>query len=119
MHIEFVGRHFTVTPKLRAQATEYLERIVLIVPNAVSARVVLEEDKYRRIAEVELFSPNGDQVAKCEGTDMEQTLHDAFRRLEQQVVRLNQRDQTIRQHRKPLTEADAELTGVTESLSTT
>lgn len=119
MHIEFVGRHLTVTAKLRAQATEYLQRIVLIVPNAVSARVVLAEDKYRRIAEVELFCPTGDLVAKCEGTDMEQTLHDAFRRLEQQVVRSNQRDQTIRQHRKPVSGTDAELTGVAEGLSAT
>ena len=98
MHIEFVGRHFNVTPKLRAQAKEYLERIVLIVPNAVSARVVLGEDKYRRTADVELLIRNGDLVAKSEGTDMEQVLHDALRRLEQQVVKLNQREQTIRQH---------------------
>lgn len=118
MHIEFVGRHFNVTPKLRAQATEYLERIILIVPNAVSARIILEEDKYRRIAEVELLIRGGDLVAKCEGTDMEQALHDALRRVEQQAVRFNQRDKTIRDHPKPVAAEDVELAGVSESLST-
>lgn len=96
MHIEFVGRHFEITAKLRAQATEYLERIVQIVPNATTARVILTEDKYRRIAEVELIIPGGDLVAKCEEKEMEQALHDALRRVEQQVVKHKQREQTVR-----------------------
>ncbi len=46
MHIEFVGRHCEVTAKLRAEATSYLERIVLIASKATTARVILTEDKY-------------------------------------------------------------------------
>ena len=118
MHIEFTGRHFTVTPKLRAQATEYLERIILIVPNATTARVTLAEDKYRRIAEVELLVPGDDLVATCEGTDMVQSLHDALRRLEQQAVRRNQRDLTIRDHRKPEVDDEGNVRGLAESLNT-
>ncbi len=117
MHIEFVGRHFEVTAKLRAQANEYLERIVLIVSNAVSARIILEEDRYRKIVEVELMIPGGDLVAKCEGKEMEQSLHDALRRIEQQAVRSNQRDQTIRDHPKPLPDEDGEVRGVAEALN--
>ena len=118
MHIEFVGRHCEVTPKQRAQATEYLERIILLVPNAISARVICEEDKYRRIAEVELIIRGGDLVAKCEGTDMEQALHDALRRIEQKVVKHNQRDKTIRDHVKPVAAEDAEAVGQVETLNT-
>lgn len=122
MHIEFVGRHCEVTPKYRAQATGYLERILQIVPNATSARVVCGEDKYRRSAEVEVFIPGGSLVARCEGTDTEQVLHDAFRRIEQQAVKHNQRDLTIRDHPKPVAEAAVdgvdELRGISESLST-
>lgn len=117
MHIEFVGRRFNVTPKFRAHAKEYLERIILIVPNAISARVILTEDKYRRIAEVELLIRNGDLVAKAEGTDMEQVVQEALRRLEQQVVKLNQREQTIRYHPKPVVNAEVEPRGITENLS--
>ena len=122
MHIEFVGRHCELSAKHRAQANGYLERIVQILPNAVSARVICEEDKYRRIAEVELFIPGGNLVAKVEGTDVEQVLHDAFRKIEQQAVKHNQRDQTIRDHQKPVAESDVdgvdELRGISESLST-
>ncbi|MGI4828481.1 MAG: HPF/RaiA family ribosome-associated protein [Janthinobacterium lividum] len=118
MHIEFVGRHSEVTAKLKAEATGYLERIILIASSATSARVILTEDKYRRIAEVELFAPGGDLVAKCEGTDMQQVLHDALRRIEQQAVKHNQRDQTIRDHPKPAVDPDGDIRGVTENLST-
>ena len=117
MHIEFVGRHFAVTAKHRAHATEYLERIVQIVPNAVSARVILTEESYRKIAEVELVIRAGDLVAKCEGTDMDQVLHDALRRVEQQAVKHNQRDKTIRDHPKPVVAEDAEDRGITEALN--
>ena len=118
MIIEFVGRHCDVTPKLKAEATGYLERIFPIASNATSARVILTEDKYRRIAEVELLIPGGDLVAKCEGTDMTQVLHDALRRIEQQAVKHNQRDKTIRDHPKPVIDPDGEVRGVAESLST-
>lgn len=117
MHIEFVGRHFSVTAKHRAFATEYLERIVQIVPQAISARIILTEESYRKIAEVELVIPHGDLVAKCEGTDMDQMLHDALRRIEQQAVKHNQRDLTIRDHRKPENNEEAEARGVTEALN--
>ena len=117
MHIEFVGRHCTVSAKQRAHATEYLERIVQIVPNAVSARVIFTEESYRKIAEVELVIPHGDLVAKCEGTDMDQAVHDALRRVEQQAVKHNQRDQTLRDHKKPVTADEAEERGQTAALN--
>lgn len=117
MHIEFVGRGCTITAKQRAQATEYLERIFPMIPTATGARIVLGEDKYRRIAEVELLGPSGDFVARCEGTDLNQVLHDALHRVEQQIVRHNQRDQTIRGHKKPVSPDDLDNQGVTEALN--
>ncbi len=117
MHIEFVGRGFSVTAKHRAHATEYLERIFPMIPNATGARIVLGLDKYRHIAEVELLGPAGDFVARCEGKDMEQALHDALRRVEQQIVHHNQRHQTIRSHPKPIVTEDAEALGVVPMLN--
>ena len=117
MHIEFVGRGFTVTAKHRAHTTEYLERIFPMIPNATGARIVLALDKYRHIAEVELLGPAGDFVARCEGKDMDQALHDALRRVEQQIVHHNQRHQTIRSHPKPIVTEDADAAGVTPALN--
>ena len=78
---------------------------------------MLTEDKFRRIAEVELLIPGGDLVASCEGTDMAQALHDALRRIEQQAVKHNQRDQTIRDHKKPQVDENGDVRGLTESLN--
>lgn len=116
MHIEFVGRGTTVTAKHRAQATEYLERIFPMIPSATGARIVLSVDRYRQIAEVELLGTN-DFVAKCEEKDMEQALHDALRRVEQQVVHHNQRSQTMSRHPKPITTDDAEDRGIASVLN--
>lgn len=117
MHIEFVGRNYTVTAKQRANVKEYLARIFPMVPAATGARIVLGQDKYRRIAEVELLGPSGDFVSRCEGADIDQALHDALQRVEQQVIRNNQRDQTMRNHRKPVTGAEAEATGIGEAIN--
>jgi putative sigma-54 modulation protein len=117
MHIEFVGRGFTVTAKHRAHVTEYLQRIFPMIPNATGARIVLGLDKYRHIAEVELLGPAGDFVARCEGKDMDQALHDALQRVEQQVVHHNQRHQTIRGHQKPINSDEAEDRGVAPMLN--
>ena len=113
-----LGRHCSVTAKQRAHATEYLERIVQIVPQAVSARVILMEEGYRKVAEVELIIPHGDLVAKCEGTDVDQVMHDALRRVEQQAVKHSQRDKTLRDHQKPVTADDADEVGMTSTLNT-
>lgn len=118
MHIEFVGRHCSISAKQRAHVNEYLERIVQIVPQAISARVILTEEGYRKVGEVELVIPHGDLVAKCEGTDADQVLHDALRRIEQQAVKHNQRDLTLRDHKKPVTADDADAVGISETLNT-
>ena len=117
MHVEFTGRQCTVTPKLKAQAMEYLERIVPMSHGATRAHFILTEDKYRRIAEVELYCRAGDLFAKCEGTEMEQVLHDALRRIEQQAVRLKERDQTIRDHPKPQISPEGDIPGVADNLT--
>ena len=118
MHLEFTGRHVAVTPKLKAQATAYLEGIFPILQGATRAHFIFGEDKYRRIVEITVYCRAGDLVATCEGTDMEQVLHDTIRRIEQQAVRLKERDRTIRDHPKPLVNPDGEMRGLTESLNT-
>ena len=107
MHVEFTGRQCTATPKLKAQAMAYLERIVPITHGTTGAHFIFTEDKYRRIVEVEVYCRAGNLFAKCEGTEMEQVLHDALRRVEQQVVRTKDRDQ----HYSRPSEADSHRSG--------
>ena len=103
MTIEYTGRGFTVTGKLKKLADEYLERIDHIVGSgrSVNAHVILTEDKYRMCAEVTLKTPLETLVANCEDTEMEKALHDALRKVEQQAVKHKERKLSLERHGKP------------------
>ncbi len=103
MTIEYTGRGFAVTGKLKKLADEYLERIDQIIGTGrtVNAHVILTEDKYRMCAEVTLKTPMETLVANCEDTDMEKALHDALRKIEQQAVKHKERKLSVERHAKP------------------
>jgi putative sigma-54 modulation protein len=99
MQIEFTGRHITVTEKLRAQAQAGLERIAKVVGDSCTAHVILSEDKFRKIAEVNVLCKlNGNFTASCEAKEMEQALHDALDKVEKQMLKNTKRTTTKRRH---------------------
>jgi putative sigma-54 modulation protein len=112
MIIEYTGRHTTITAKQKAQAEAGLAQIGKLIWGACSAHVILTEDKYRQIAEVTVVCSGQSLVATCEGTDMSAALHDALAKLEQQVVRHNQKTTTIKRHPKTDVKGVAELEDV-------
>lgn len=113
MDIEYTGRHTVITRKLKTQSEAGLARIAKLVGKTASAHVFLTTDKYRRCAEVTLKTRGLNLVANCEATDMEVALHDALCKLEQQVVRHNQKKRTEKRHPKALTR-DTGFTGEVE-----
>jgi putative sigma-54 modulation protein len=100
MDIEYTGRHTVITKKLRIQSEAGLARIARLVGRTASAHVFLTTDKYRRCAEVTLKTRGQSLVANCEATDMEVALHDALCKLEQQIVRHNQKKTAAKRHPK-------------------
>jgi putative sigma-54 modulation protein len=100
MDIEYTGRHTVITKKLKTQTEAGLTRIAKLVSRTASAHVFLTTDKYRRSAEVTLKTRGQSLVANCEATDMEVALHDALCKLEQQVVRHNQKKTAAKRHPK-------------------
>jgi len=100
MDIEYTGRHTVITKKLKIQSEAGLARIAKLVGRTASAHVFLTTDKYRRCAEVTLKARGQSLVANCEATDMEVALHDALCKLEQQIVRHNQKKTTAKRHPK-------------------
>ena len=101
LNIEYTARATTLTPKLTQLAETELRRIDQIVGGAVSAHVILTEDKYRQIAEVTLMTGYETLVATCEGTEMLPALHAALRKIEQQAVKHKERKITVERHAKP------------------
>ena len=100
MNIEYTGRQTDVTKKLKVQAETGLERIGKIVGKVTSAHVILNVDKYRKIAEVTLTAGGRSLVANCESVEMQAALHDALEKIEQQAVRRRQRFTTTMRHPK-------------------
>src|SRR5947209_1418965 len=98
MIVEYTGRQFVVTDKYRAIADEALNRIEKLVTKAVSAHVILTNDKYRKYAEITLTCKGQNLVAICEAADMVAALSDALAKIEQQVVRQRQRTTTAIRH---------------------
>jgi len=101
MHIDYTGRGITVNTKWKKLAETELARIATIAGYGVGAHVILTVDKYRQIADVTLKTSDETLVATCEGTDMATALHDALRRIEQQVLRHKERRLTVERQRKP------------------
>ena len=102
MNVEYTGRHFTVTAKLKAQAEAGMIRIDRVTDRCTGAHVILTEDKYRKIAEVEVKCRGEVLVSTCESTEMETALHDALAKVEQQAIRHKERFTTVRDHPKPV-----------------
>jgi putative sigma-54 modulation protein len=101
LNIEYTARWTNITPKIKKLAETELKRIDQMLGGAVSAHVILTEDKYRQIAEVTLKTTSETLVATCEGTEMLVALHDALRKIEQQAVRHKERRITVERHAKP------------------
>jgi putative sigma-54 modulation protein len=98
MIIEYTGRNTTVYPKLKSQTEAGIERIGRVTNSCTHAHVILAEDKYRKIAEVTLQCKGESIVSKCEAHEMEQALHDALHKVEQQAIKHKARWETMRTH---------------------
>jgi putative sigma-54 modulation protein len=100
MVIEYTGRHTILTAKLKAQVEAGMKRIDLVTKRCTSAHVVLSEEKYRKIAEVNVQCRGESLVAICEAAEMEGALHDALNKVELQAIRHKERNTTVRDRPK-------------------
>lgn len=105
LNIEYTARWTVFGPKLRSLAETELQRIDRILGGAVSAHVILTEEKYRKIAEVTLNTSFETLVATSEHTDMMTALHEALKKVEQQAVKHKERKLTVERHAKPASSA--------------
>lgn len=105
LNIEYTARWTIFGPKLRNLAEAELRRIDRMLGGAVSAHVVLTEDKYRKLAEVTLNTCSETLVAACEHTDMMTALHETLKKIEQQAVKHKERRLTVERHAKPASSA--------------
>jgi putative sigma-54 modulation protein len=95
MIVEYTGRQTTVTAKLKSQAEIGLARIEKVANRPTSAHVILTEEKYRKIAEVNVKATGEDLVATCMADVMETALRDALLKAEKQAVKHKTKWETV------------------------
>ncbi len=100
MDVEYTGRQTTITKKLKLQTEAGLARITKIVGSFGTVHVTLSTDKYRQLAEITVQTKHMKLVARCEGTEMDETLRDALEKIERQAIRQKKKFGTIKRHPK-------------------
>ena len=100
MDVEYTGRQTTITKKLKLQTEAGLARITKIVGSSGIVHVTLSTDKYRQIAEITVQTKHMKLVARCEGTEMDETLRDALETIERQAIKQKKKFGTIKRHPK-------------------
>jgi putative sigma-54 modulation protein len=102
MNVEYTGRGTTVGAREKRLADQELARIdTMLMGRVVAAHVILTEEKYRQIAEITLQTRFDTFVARCESTEMLVAVHDAIKKIEQQVLKHKERRMTIQRQAKP------------------
>lgn len=87
MEIHTTARHFDLSPELRAHVEERLGRVDRFVSRPSEARVVLEVEKFRHVAEVTLKLDGRDLVARALSPDMYTSVDQAVDKILEQVKR--------------------------------
>lgn len=87
MKVSVTARHFDLTPQERAHAEGRVDRFTKYDNSLLDARVVLEQQKSRRIAEVSVHARHGDFTAKAESHDLLASIDGACDKVETQIRR--------------------------------
>lgn len=87
MKVSVTARHFDLTPDLKEHAEKRLARFQKFTNGLLNAHVVLEVEKYRKIAEIAVHGRHGDYAGKVESDDMVTSIDGACDKVERQIRR--------------------------------
>lgn len=91
MDVEITGRQMEITPALRDYVNTKVARAEKYVSRSFGARVILEVDKLRHIAEIILNVKGSQLTAKEEGEEMYASIDGAMTKIEQQLRRYKEK----------------------------
>ena len=101
MQIEYTGRQIDVTPDLRQYTEERLKKIVRLLRDRCTLKVILTTERHLRIAEMTLKFRDHSLVGIGQTADARSSINDALDKIEKQVVRLMERKRTRKRRPKP------------------
>jgi len=98
MNVEYTGRQYEVTPKIRKEVETRLTKIRKILGDKFETKVILAVEKRRHTAEITISPRNGPLVAEAQAGDMVAAITEALERLEKQAVKYKTRWRTQKRH---------------------
>ena len=96
MEVDYTGRQFDITPKIRKEVDAGLAKLAKIVGDNCSSKVILTAEKQRRIAEITLTRRTRKLVGQGESTDMVAAIGEALEHIEKQALKLNTRKRDVK-----------------------
>ncbi len=101
MNVEYTGRQYEITPRIRKQVEHGLSKLTKILGSNFDAHVILSVEKHRSKAEITIKRRHRPLVGLAEAGDMVAAIGEALDRIERQVVKHRTRWRAIkRQPRK-------------------
>jgi putative sigma-54 modulation protein len=98
MQVSITGRHVTVTDNIKAHVNDKLERSLGVFPRIESIRVILDEEKILKIAEIIIQAANHIRVTSSEKSE---NLYDAIdRAIEHAERQMRKQRDKIQEHHK-------------------
>lgn len=113
MHIELTGRHLQLDDQIRQYTAEQVEKLQKYLEEPVEVQVVLEVEKHRQIAELNISHRLGGLQAKEESSDMRDAIHAVVEKAGKQARRskkkiVGKRRRVPKDHHWPLEILEAE-----------
>jgi len=91
MKIEFTGRHFNLSEKIKSYAEGRLEKLNKFLDEPVDMHVILEIEKRRQIAELHVSHRHGVLQATEEAEHMREAINACVEKIEKQARRSRQK----------------------------
>ena len=101
MNVEYTGRQYEVTPKIRKEIETGLIKIKKLLGDKFETKVILSVEKHRHKAEITITPRNGPIVGLAQAGDMLAAVNEALEHLQKQALKYKDRWRTKkRQPRK-------------------
>lgn len=91
MNIELTGRHIHLHDDIKQYSQKKLEKLEKFLEEPIDIHLILEVEKLRSIAELNVHHKYGQLLAKEESTDLETAVHDAVETAVKQARRAHKK----------------------------
>jgi putative sigma-54 modulation protein len=98
MNVEYTGRQFEITPRIRQEVETGLAKLVKILGDNFKTKVILTVEKHRHKAEITISPRNGPLVGIAQAGDMKSAINQAIDHLEKQAVKYKTRWRSKKRH---------------------